>query len=97
MERTIIDFGEKNSIEKEFYRSYNKKIFNTDNININDILISKGLFPGLNHNDYVVGYEHNQEIKPLYIKLPKYVCAGKAFKKTMTISSEINDSYFFEK
>ena len=31
------------------------------------------------------------------MKLPKYVCTGKTFKKNMTISSEINDSYFFEK
>ena len=29
----------------------------------------------------VIGYKHNQKIKPLYIKLPKYVCAGKTLKK----------------
>ena len=96
MERTIIDFGEKNTTEKIFYSNDNKKIFNIDGININEILISKGLFPGLNHNYYVIGYKHNQKIKPLYIKLPKYVCTGKTFKRNMTISSEINDSYFFE-
>ena len=45
------------------------------NVNINQI------FPRLNHNYYVIGYEHNQKIKPLYIKLPKYVCTGKTFKK----------------
>ena len=45
------------------------------NVNINEI------FPRLNHNYYVIGYEHNQKIKPLYIKLPKYVCTGKTFKK----------------
>ena len=45
------------------------------NVNINEI------FPRLNHNYYVIGYEHNQKIKSLYIKLPKYVCTGKTFKK----------------
>ena len=79
MERTIIDIGEKNTTEKVFYSNDNKKIFNIDNVNINEILFTKGLFPGLNHNYYVIGYEHNQKIKPLYIKLPKYVCTGKTF------------------
>ena len=74
-----------------------KKTFHIDNININEILISKGLFLRSNDNNYyVIGYKHNQKIKPLYIKLPKYVCTGKTFKRNMTISSEINDSYFFE-
>ena len=81
MEETIIDFGEKNTTEKEFYSNDNTKIFNIDNININEILISKGLFLGSNDNNYyyVIGYKHNQKIKPLYIKLPKYVCKGKTF------------------
>ena len=95
MERTIIDFGEKNTIEKEFYSNDNKKMFNIDNISINEILISKELFSGLNHSYYVIGYEHNQKIKPLYIKLPKYVCTAETFKH-LTISSEINDIYFLE-
>ena len=59
-----------------------KKTFHIDNININEILISKGLFLRSNDNNYyVIGYKHNQKIKPLYIKLPKYVCTGKTFKK----------------
>ena len=36
-------------------------------------------------------------MKLLYTELPKYVCTGNTFKKNMTITSEINDSYFFEK
>ena len=35
MERTIIDFAEKNFAEKKNYRNDNKKLFNIDNININ--------------------------------------------------------------
>ena len=97
MERTIIDFVKKNTTEKNFYCSDNKKLFNIDNVNIKGILISKGLFPALNHDCYVIGYEHNQKIRPLYIKLPKNVCTGKTFKKNIIISFEINDSYFFEK
>ena len=83
--------------KKEFYNDDNKKIFNINDININEILISKGLFPLLNLKEYVIGYKHNHSIKPLYIKLPEYVCSGNTFKKNITISSEINDADFFEK
>ena len=73
MERTVIDFGEKDTTEKNFTAMIIK------NVNIKEMLISKGLFPALNHNYYVIGYEHIQKIKPLYIKLPKNVCTGKTF------------------
>ena len=62
MEETIIDFGEKNTTEKEFYSNDNTKIFNIDNININEILISKGLFLGSNDNNYyVIGYKQSKD------------------------------------
>ena len=55
MKRIIIDFGEQKH-KKEFYNNDNQKIFNIKDININEILISKGLFPESNLNEYVVGY-----------------------------------------
>ena len=36
MVRTIIDFGEKKTTKKEFYSNDNKKIFNINEININE-------------------------------------------------------------
>ena len=61
-------------------------------------MISKGLFPEIiNLNEDVIGYKRNHSIKPLYIKLPEYVCSGSTFKKYITISSEINHADFFEK
>ena len=75
-------FGEKKTTRKEFYSDDNKKIFNINDININEILISKGLFPKIiNLNEHVIGYKYNRSIKPLYIKLPEYVCRGNTFKK----------------
>ena len=71
----------KRTTKKEFYSDDNKKIFNISDININEILISKGLFPLLNLNEYVIGYKHNHSIKPLYTKLPEYICRGNTFKK----------------
>ena len=67
--------------KKNFTAIIIKKISNIKDININEILISKGLFPGLNLNEYVIGHKHNHKIKPLYIKLPKNVFRGKTFKK----------------
>ena len=98
MVRVIIDFGGKKTTKKEFYGDENKKIFDINDINIDEIIISKILFPEIrNLNEYVIGYKHNHNIKPLYIKLPKYVCSGSTFKENITISSEINDADFFEK
>ena len=54
--RGIIDFDEKNTTEKEFYSNDNKKIFKINDININEILISKRLFPEIiNLNEYIIG------------------------------------------
>ena len=73
-------------------------MLNINDININEILISEGLFPEIiNLNDYVIGYRYNHNIKPLYIKLPECVCRGNTFKKNIIISSEINDANFFKK
>ena len=84
--------------KKQFYRNDNKKIFNINNININEILISKRLFPEIiNLNQYVIEYKHNYNIKPLYIKLSEYICSGNTFKENIVISSEIDDADFFEK
>ena len=89
MGRRIIDFGEEKATKKEFYSNDNIKIFNINDININEILISKRLFPEIiNLNEYIIGYEHNYNIKPLYIKPPEYVCSGNTFKKNITISSD---------
>ena len=82
MGRRIIDFGEKKTTRKEFYSDDNKKIFNIKDININEIWISKGLFPKMiNLNEHFIGYKYNRSIKPLYLKLPEYVCRSNTFKK----------------
>ena len=94
MGRRIIDFGKK----KGFYSDDKKKPFNINDTNINEILISKKLFPEIiNLNEYIIGYKHNYNIKLLDIKLPEYVCSCNTFKKNITISFEINDADFFEK
>ena len=82
MDRRIIYFGEKKTTKKNFYSDGNKEIFKINDININEILISERLFTEIiNLNEYIIGYKHNCNIKPLYIKPPEYVCNGNTFKK----------------
>ena len=82
MGRRIIDFGERKNTKKEFYSDDNKKIFKMNYININEMLISKRLFPEIiNLNEFIIGYKHHYKIKLLYIKLPEYVCSGNTSKK----------------
>ena len=51
MVRTNIDFSKK-KIKKKIYSDDNKKMFDINDININEKLISKGLFPEIiNLND----------------------------------------------
>ena len=98
MGRRIIDFGEEKTTKKGFYSDDNKKIFEINEININEILISNGLFPEIiNLNEYVIAYECNHNIKSLYIKFPEYVGKSNAFKENITMSSETHDVDFFEK
>ena len=53
MEGIIIDFDEKKTMQKGFYNNDNKNIFKIKHIN--EILICKGLSPGLNLNKYIIG------------------------------------------
>ena len=78
MVRKTINFGEKRTTKKEFYIDDNKKVLNINDININEILISKGLFSEiLKFIEYVIGCKNNHNIKLLYIKFPEYDCSGK--------------------
>ena len=60
-----------NKIEKsDFYK--NKKIFNIDDIDVNKILVSKKAPYGTNNAlKYFIGYNDNNVIRPLYLRLSK--------------------------
>ena len=68
MSEKTINFGEKKINKKDFYN--NKKQFNTEDIDINKILVSK---PETYENimrKYIIGYNDNT-ISPLQLFLPK--------------------------
>ena len=69
MNRKNINFDNKNIKKSDFYNK-NKKIFNIDDIDVNKILVSKKEQYG-KHNSfkYFIGYNDNDIIRPLYVRL----------------------------
>ena len=70
MSKKNINFDGKKITESDFYK--NKKINEIDGINANNILISKKKPYGTkNLLKYFIGYNDNDIIRPLCIKLPQ--------------------------
>ena len=69
MNRNNINFGNKENKKSDFYKK-NKKIFNTDDIDANEILVSKKEQYGKNNSfTYFIGYNDNDVIRTLRLKL----------------------------
>ena len=63
------NFDNKNIKKSNFYK--NKKLFRIEDIDVNEIFVSKKESYGTkNAIKYFIGYNDNNEIKPIYIKLP---------------------------
>ena len=63
-----IKFDNKKIEKSDFYK--NKKIFNIDDIDVNKILVSKKEQYGkYNSFKYFIGYNDNDVIRPLYLRL----------------------------
>ena len=68
MSEKTINFGDKKINKKDFYN--NKKQFNIEDIDINEILISKPEAYKNNMRKYIIGYNDNT-ISPLQLFLTK--------------------------
>ena len=63
-----INFNDKKIKKSDFYK--NKKINNIENIDVNNILVSKKeSYGNKNSFKYFIGYNGNDIIRPLYIRL----------------------------
>ena len=78
-----------------------KKIFNIDDIDINKILVSKKEQYGkYNSFKYFIGYNDNDVIRPLCLRLSKatgYINEFNENKKTIIMSLRVNDEQLFKK
>ena len=90
----------KKSKKSDFYKK-SKKMFNIHDIDVNKILISKKEPYGKKNTlIYFIGYNDNDVIKPLCLKLSKmasYINEFNENKNTVTMSLSVNDEQHFKK
>ena len=84
---------------KKWLLQKSKKIFNTDDTDVNKILVSKKETYGkYNSLKYFIGYNDNDIIRPLCLKLSKmtgYINEFNENKNAITMSLRVNDEQLF--
>ena len=93
-----INFENKNIEKSEFYNK-NIKIFNIDDIDVNNILVSKKEQYG-KHNSfkYFIGYNDNDIIRPLYLFISQTIgYINNIEKNKITMSLSVKDKQLFRK
>ena len=85
-----INFDDKKIKKSEFYR--NKKAFQLDDIDVNKILVSKKEPYGTkNALKYFIGYNDNDVIRPLCLRLPQMTGYAKKFNENAAMSFRVNN------
>ena len=91
-----INFDDKKIKKSNFYK--NKKIFKIDDTDINKILVSKKESYGTkNSPKYFIGYNDDDVIRPLCIKLPQIIGYVKHFNSNKTMSVKVSDNKLLKK
>ena len=92
-----INFDDKNIKKSDFYNK-SKKIFNTDDIDVNKLLVSKKEQYGeCNSFKYFIGYNDNNVIRPLHLELWQMPGSINKFEKNkITISLMVKDKWLLE-
>ena len=77
--------------KSKFYK--NKKAFQTDDIDANKILVSKEESYGSNNStEYFIGYNDNDDVRPLWVFLPQMIGFVKCLESNKTMSFKISDN-----
>ena len=91
MSRKIIIFDDKKINKSSFYK--NKKVFNTYDIDVSKILISKKEPYGKKSSfKNFIGYNVDDYMRPLCIKLPQMIGYVTHFDSNKTMSFKVNDN-----
>ena len=94
-----INFDDEKILKSYFYK--NEKQFQIDDVNVNKILVSKKEPYGTkNALKYFIGYNDNDVIRPLCLKLSKmtgYINEFNENKNTIIMSLRVNDEQLFKK
>ena len=85
-----INFNDKKIKKSIFYK--NKAINNIKDINVNNILVSKKEpYGNKNSFKYFIGYNDNDVIRPLCIRLPQMTGYARKFDENATMSFIVKD------
>ena len=85
MSRKKINFDDKKIKRSSFYK--NKKMNSTDDIDVNNVLVSKKEpYGNKNYLKYFIGYSDNDIIRPLCIKRPQMTGYARKFDENATMS-----------
>ena len=85
-----INFDDKKIKKSEFYK--NKKVTSIDDVNVNEILVSKKEpYSTKNALKYFIGYNDNDVIRPSCVKLPQMTGYAKKFNENATMSFRVNN------
>ena len=91
-----VNFGDKKLKKLNFYK--NEKVIKIDDTDVNKILVSKEEPYGLKNSfKYFIGYNDNDVIRPLCIKLPQMIGYVRKFEGNTTMSFKISDSKLLKK
>ena len=91
-----VNFGDKKIQKSDFYK--NKKVVKIDAIDFNKILVSKEeLYGTKNSFKYFIGYNDNDIIRPLCIRLPQMTGYYRKFEFNLTMSFKISDKQLLKK
>ena len=91
-----IDFDDKKIKKSSFYK--NKKIYSTDDIDLDNILVSKKESYGTKNSlKYFIGYNDNDNIRPLCIRLPQMTGYARKFDENATMSFIVKDKRLLKK
>ena len=85
-----INFSDKNIKRSDFYK--NKKVTKIDNFDVNKILFSKKEPYGTKNSfKYFIGYNDNDVIRPLCVRLPQMTGYARKVDENATMSFMSND------
>ena len=90
MSRKNINFEDKKIKKRDFYK--NKKVSSIDDIDVNKILVSKKEPCGTKNSfKYCIGYNDNDFIRPLCVRLPQMTGYVRKFNENGTMSFRVNN------
>ena len=96
MSRKSVNFDVKKILKSDFYK--NKKVTKIDDIDVNKILVSKEEPYGTKNSfKYFIGYDDNDVVRLLCVKLPQMTGYVKKFDDNVTMSFQISDKQLFKK